>query len=90
MLEIRKKCSIHQRNSEVLMSGIYKINNGLALSLMNFPFLFRNNKYNSRNFRVFSTDLRKMVNYGLETVAYSAPTIWIKLPSECKLASSLD
>ena len=90
MLEIRKKCSIHQRNSEVLMSGIYKINNGLALSLMNFPFLFRNNKYNSRNFRVFSTDLRKMVNYGLETVAYGAPTIWIKLPSEYKLASSLD
>lgn len=66
------------------MSGIYKINNGLAPSLMNFPFLFRNNKVNSRNFRVFSTDLRKMVNYELETVAYSAPTIWIKLPSEYK------
>ena len=63
--------SIHQRNLQVLMTEIYKIVNGIALSIMNSLFTFRLNQHNLRNFQEFSTEKRNTVNYGLETVIYS-------------------
>ena len=51
---------------------------------------FRSNEYNIRNFQVLSTDFRRTVNYGIETITYRAPSLWVKLPSEYKLAASLD
>ena len=52
-------------------------------------FEFRSNEYNIRNFQVLSTDLRRTVKYGIETMTYRAPSYWAKLPSEYKLADSL-
>ena len=57
---------------------------------MNSPFEFRSIEYNIRNFQVLSTDFRRTVNYGIETITYRAPSLWAKLPSEYKLAASLD
>ena len=53
-------------------------------------FQFRNIKYNIRNFEVLSADLRRTVNYGIETITYGAPSLWIKLLSEYKLTASLE
>ena len=72
------------------MTEIYKIVNGVAPPIMNSLFEFRSNEYNIRNFQVLSTDFRRTVNYGIETITYRAPSIWAKLPSEYKLAASLD
>ena len=71
------------------MTEIYKTVNGIAPSIMNSLFTFRLNQYNFRNFQELLTEKRNTVNYGLETVTYSAPIIWTKLPSEHKLAGSL-
>ena len=71
------------------MTEIYKIVNGVAPPIMSSLFGFRSNKYNIRNFQVLSTDFRRRVNYGIETMTYRAPFLWIKLPFECKFAASL-
>ena len=72
------------------MTEIYKIVNGVAPPIMNSLFEFRSNEYNIRNFQVLSTDFRGTVNYGIETTVYRAPFLWAKLPSEYKLAASLE
>ena len=89
MLETRNELSIHQRNLQVLITEIYKIVNDVAPPIMSSLFGFRINKYNIRNFRVLSTDFRRKVNYGIETITYRAPFFWIKLPFECKFAASI-
>ena len=90
LLGTHNELTIHQRNLQVLMTEIYKIVNGVAPPIMNSLFEFRSNEYNIRNFQVLSTDFRRTVNYGIETITYRAPSIWAKLPSEYKFAASLD
>ena len=90
LLGTYNELTIHQRNLQILMTEIYKIVNGVAPPIMNSLFEFRSNEYNIRNFQVLSTDFRRTVNYGIETITYRAPSIWAKLPSEYKLAASLD
>ena len=57
---------------------------------MNSPFEFRSIEYNIRNFQVLSTDFRRTVNYGIETIACRASSLWAKLPFEFKLAVFLE
>ena len=45
---------------------------------------------NIRNFQVLSTDFRRILNYGIETITYRAPSFWAKLPPEYQLAASLE
>ena len=71
------------------MTEIYKIVYGVAPSIMNSFSELGNNEYNIGIFQVFSTDFRRTVNYGIETITYRAPSLWPKLPSEYKLAASL-
>ena len=56
---------------------------------MNSLSTFRLNQHNLRNFQELLTEKRNTVNYGLETVTYRAPIIWVKLPSQYKPAGSL-
>ena len=90
LLESRNELTIHQKSLQVLMAEIYKNVNHVAAPIMNSLFEFRSNKYNIRNFQVLSTDFRRTVNYGIETITYRAPSLWAKLPSEYKLAASLE
>ena len=90
LLETNNDLTIHQRNLLVLMTEIYKIVNGVAPLTMNSLFEFRSNEYDIRNFHVLLTDFRRTVNYGIETITYRAPSLWAKLPSEYKLAASLE
>ena len=71
------------------MTEIYKTVNGIAPLIMNSLFTFCLNQHNLRNFQELLTEKRNTVNYGLETVTYRAPVLWLKLPSEYKLTSSL-
>ena len=62
----------------------------LSLSLSLSLSAFQSNEYNIRNFQVLLTDFRRTVNYGTETFTCRAPPLWAKLPSEHKLAASLE
>ena len=90
LLETHNELTIHQRNLQVLMIEIYKIVHGVTPPIMKSLFEFRSNEYNIRNFQVLSTDFRRTVNYGIETITCRAPSLWAKLPSEYKLAASLE
>ena len=90
LLGTHNEITIHQRNLQVLTTEIYKIANSVTLPIINSLFEFRSNKYNIRNFQVISTDFRRTVNYGIETITYTAPSLWAKLPSEYELAASLE
>ena len=50
------------------MTEIYKIVNGIAPRIINSLFEFRSNEYNIRNFQVLTTDFRRTVSYGIETI----------------------
>ena len=89
LLEKQHDFLIHQRTLQVLMTEIYKIVNGITPPIMNSLFTFCLNQHNLRNFQELFTEKRNTVNYALETVTYSAPVPWSKLPSEYKLAGSL-
>ena len=90
LLENHNGVTIHQRNLQVLVMGIYKIVNGVTPLIMNPLSEFRSNEYNIRNFQLLSTDFRRTVNYGIETITHRAPSLWAKLPSKYKLVASLE
>ena len=73
LVETHNELTLHQKNLQVLMTEIYKIVN--SPPIMNSLFEFRSNKYNIRNFQVLSTDFRRTVNYGIETITYKAPSL---------------
>ena len=89
LLETHNKLTNHQRSLQVLMTENYKIVNSVVPPIMNSLFQFRNNECNIRNFQVLSTNLKRTVNYGIETVTYKAPSFLAKLQFEYKLAASL-
>ena len=72
------------------MIEIYKIINYIAPPIMSSLFEIRENTHNARYFQVFSSESRRTVNYGLETVGCRAPFLWANLPPEYKLANSLN
>ena len=89
LLKAHNRPTIHQRILQVLITEIYKIVNGVALAIMNSLLEFRNNEYDIRNFQVLSTDFRRTLNHGI-SYSYLLRTIPAKIPSECKLAASLE
>ena len=62
----------------------------MAPSIMQSLFEIRENTHNTRYFQVLSNKSRRTVNYGLETTFYRAPFVLSNLPSEYKLANSLN
>ena len=72
------------------MTEIYKIINNIAPNIMSSLFEIRENIHNTRNFQVLSTESRRTVNYGLETICYRATFLWGNLPPEHKIPNSLN
>ena len=73
---------IHQKNLQVLMTGVYKIVNGIAPPIMNSLFNFRANIDNISKFQEIFTENRKTTKYGIEKLTYRAPFLWANLQSE--------
>ena len=87
LLETYNEPTNYQRNLQVFTKEIYKIVNSVAPRIMNSLFEFRSNEYNIRNVQVLSTNFRRIVNYGIETITYRS---LVKLPSEYKVAAFLE
>ena len=71
------------------MTEIYKILN-IVPPILKSLFQFRISQYNLRNLQEFSTEKRNTVNVGTETLTYSAPAIWAKLPAKYVHETPLD
>ena len=80
--------TIHQMNLHILVTEIYKANNGISPVLMKEMFEFPESKYNLRNTKINSYRIRT-TKYGTETISHLGPKIWNMLPTECRDANSL-
>ena len=85
ILDLHGEKSIQQ----YLMIEVYKFLNGLSPPIMEQIFNIRENTYNVRNFRTFSTRNVKTHIYGTETVTYKSAQLWNIVPTEIKNSQSL-
>ena len=88
ILREQNEITIHQRNLQILMIEVYKIVNGIVPPIMNSLFQFCCNT-NNRNFQVISTENKKTVKYGMETVTNQTPFLWANLYTNYENAKSL-
>ena len=59
------------------MTEIFKIKNELAPPILDSMFERRNDSYNLRNFQEFLTERKRTMHYGLETLSYCSPQLWL-------------
>ena len=82
MLRNINEITIHHRNTQTLMFELFKIKYDLAPPAMDSMLNRRTICYNFRNLQEFQSERKRTVFYGLETVSYSAPQLWIILAEE--------
>ena len=84
ILREKSESLIHQTNLQVLMTGVHKIVNGMAPSIMNLLLNFRANIiHNIRNFQETFTENRTTY-----PVTYQAPFLWnIKMLNPSRILS---
>ena len=76
---------IHQRNLQILVIEMFKVNNGLSPVLMNHIFkLSGEQTYNLRKLSQFYRPKVNSVYNGTESVSFLGPIIWDFVPNERK------
>lgn len=65
--------TVHQRNIQVLMTEVFKIVDGLSPPIMHNFFIFGENTHNISNFQIISTESRRILRYGQETIKFRTP-----------------
>ena len=89
-LETDNFVSVHHRNTQVLVTELYEIVNGLSPEIMKEVFSFNENiSYNTRNKSKFHSRSIKKVIFGSETLSYLAPKIWEVVSVETKNVDSV-
>ena len=76
LLEIEKSVTVHERNLQVLVTEIYKIENNLSLGIMENIFEKMHLKYSLRDPLKFKSNNIKTTKYGTETINFRASKIW--------------
>ena len=71
------------------MAEVYKIIKGEPPTIMKNLFLFRENIHNIRNFQIIANENKNTVRYGLETICYRIPYLWVSLPEKYKRQNSV-
>ena len=85
LLQNKNSFTIDPRNISSLSLKIYKVLNGLSLSIMSN--VFKENQsilYELRNCNTFRSRRAKSMKYGTETISYLAPKIWFIDPETIK------
>ena len=89
LLEISGSVMIHHRNLQVLAIEIYKALNDMSSPLMSELFKEKDIKYNLRNGSALVSNNVKTTTYGLDSVSYLAPKIWMQVPTDIKSSATL-
>ena len=83
--------SIHNKNLQVLVTEMFKINRGIPLSTMKGIFEPKaDHPYNLRCISRFSAPLVSRVFHGTESISFFGPKIWSLLPENFKNIDSLE
>ena len=83
--------SIHHRNIDALVTGFYKIENGLSPELFTEIFARETEPhYNLRRCSDFRIPSIRTVYHGSESISFLGPKIWNILPDEIKQQTSLN
>ena len=77
-----KEITIHQRNSQVLMTEVFKMINGYAPPILDNVFIFKENTHYFRDFQIILNENKKVVRYGSDTISYRTHLLWTNLQEE--------
>ena len=81
---------VHQKNLQVLVTEIYKVNNRIAPEIMKDIFELQNASYILRSScDQFRRENIKTVHYGLQSVRYLGTKIWELVPNNIKYSNYL-
>ena len=90
LLIITGSVTIHHKNLQVLLATeVYKTLNNLASPLMSELFKEKDIKYNLRKGNTLVSKNVKTTTYGLDSVSYLAPKLWMQVPIDMKNSASL-
>ena len=89
LLENNNDICNHHRNIQALLIEVFKMKNELAPPIMDSTLNKRFNTYNLRKFQEFSTERKRTVWYGLETIRYRYYQLWSLLLKNLKETNSL-
>ena len=82
--------SIHNRNLQILVTEMFKINRDISSTIMQGIFEPRpEHPYNLRCISQFSAPLVSTVFHGTESISFLAPKIWSLFPETLKNIDSL-
>ena len=89
LLIISGSVTIDHKNLQVLATEVYKALTNLASSLMSKLFKEKDIKYNLRKGNTLVSKNVKTTTYGLDSVSYLAPELWMQMPIDMKNSASL-
>ena len=90
LLEKDGSLSIHNRNLQLLVTGMYKASKGLSPTIITELFEKQNDhQYNLRHNSQFTTPAVNSLYHGNESVSFLGPKIWGILPDRLKKIDSL-
>ena len=90
LLELDNAVTIHQRNLQVLVTEIFKVKNNLSPEIMKQVFDFQEPYYNLRSeTSQFRRENIKTTHYGIQSVKFLGPKIWVMVPQNIKNCKSL-
>ena len=83
-----KSFTIHERNIQTLATELFKVSKGLSPEIMKSVFTLKQHiRYYSK--QIFETRNINTVYNGMDTLSFLGPKIWLLLPEDIKMSSSL-
>ena len=79
LLENNNHIWSHHRNTQALLTEVFKLKSGLAPPIMESILNKRFKTYNLRNFQEFATERKRTDWYGLETFSDRYPQLWSRV-----------
>ena len=90
LLERDGSVPIHNRNLQILATGMFKVYNNIAPPIFTEIFDKRNPNYQLRHTSHFSIPPVRSVYNGTESLSFLGPKIWDIVPTELKKVKSLN
>ena len=89
LLKNSNKKTVPQKCIELLMTEVYKYQNGLSPDILSDIFKLRENTYNLRTFHICESQNIRTKKFGLDSIAYAASQIWKNVPEDIRNSTSL-